>query len=667
MGAVPIPDLNHFVCTLGEAEIYNLTPISQYETINGFFDYQAKHNGDQIAIAIPKRKLKDHLDHENFLGFNRPDYVEDFDGKGPEKLSYGKPSRQGSKGRGHALSENTWPKDLNEKEVVVTDPGHESSEWSVHFYTFGDLLDHSLKLALNLDCVFRGSKDWSSQQLRQTLNLPDTVTHSKCIAYLHHTSGTSGLPKPVPYSHCAACGALPILNGRDTTTFTTTPLFTGGIADFFRTWTSSATICLAPDDGHPLTAEIIVEFFSQTQERYRLFRSGLPNPNPKSMYFSYVPIIAQMLSQTSKGVAFLRTMDIVGVGGATLPKDDGETLISKGINLVSRFGSAECSFVLSTHRRYSVDKEWEYFKVAQAVPYLKFEPLSDDSGRYELVIMKGWPQMAKTSRDDGSWATSDLFEPHPSIENAWKIVSRRDAQITLITGKKFDPIGIEEAMKRHPFIEDVFVFGNGKVYHGAIIIKSEEADSLDDEYVSDTIWPYIESLNKNGPTQAQIFKDMLTKYIIDFQNGYIPDDEENETQRMLSTVQEYSNTLRDETTEASSFYNFVEELDETIIIAGVTGTLGVNIISLLRSLHASRKVVRIVCLVRATNDEEARRRVEKALRYHDIHQGIVSTTTIIEYRAVKLEQMELGLSRDVLDDLRKYGTTIIHAAWEVNF
>ncbi|KAA8571059.1 hypothetical protein EYC84_000419 [Monilinia fructicola] len=888
MGAAPVTDLNHFICTLGEAEIHNLTPKSQYNTINEFFDYQAEHNGDQFAIAIPERKLKHHPNHASFLGSHKPDYVEDSNGQGPEKVSYGRPSRQGSKGWGYALPEKDWAKDLNEK-GVVPENGHEPSEWSVHFYTFQDLLDYSLRLALNLECVFRGSKDWSSQQLRQTLNLPDTVKHTKCmgllgrsdraflfmwlglmrlgvsvliimpscspeglyrlcrqcnvdrvfyddalleyqavastlfqrpdvsfqmhrysskeitdliprmsiptaqpipcskdkgkthsksIAYLHHTSGTSGLPKPVPYSHRAACGALPILNGRDTITFTTTPLFTGGIADCFRTWTSSATICLAPDDGHPLTAEIIVECFSQMQERYRLFRNGLPNPDPKSMYFSCVPMIAQMLSQTSIGLAFLRTMDIVGVGGATLPKDDGDTLISKGINLVSRFGSAECSFILSTHRHYKVDKEWEYFRVPQAVPYLKFEPLSDGSGRSELVIMKGWPQMAKTNRDDGSWATSDLFEPHPSIKNAWKIVSRRDAQITLITGKKFDPVGIEEAMKRHPLIQDAFVFGNGRVYPGAIIIKSQEAISLKDDEVSDTIWPYIESLNENGPAQAKIFKDMLvikpnthalaktakgttrrqrseqdydadisnayksdlilskgevslemvmgivkqaignptelqydsefrahhidsvqatriqsrlnsafsdtkcfpwnlvyqcgsvralTKYIKAVQNGHTPDDDENETQRMISIVEEFGNTLKDETTEASSFYDFIEDLDETIVITGVTGTLGVNIVSLLRSIHASKKAVRIVCLVRARNDDEARKRVEEVVRYHNIHQDLVSTTTIIEYRAVKLEQTELGLSRDVLDDLRKYGTTIIHAAWEVNF
>ncbi len=46
---------------------------------------------------------------------------------------------------------------------------------------------------------------------------------------------------------------------------------------------------------------------------------------------------------------------------------------------------------------------------------------------------------AKKNRPDGSFATADLFAPHPEIPHAWKYHSRADSQLTLITGKKFDP------------------------------------------------------------------------------------------------------------------------------------------------------------------------------------------------------------------------------------
>ncbi|KAF7869796.1 hypothetical protein EAF04_004580 [Stromatinia cepivora] len=849
MGAVPPTDLNQFICTLGEAEIENLTPsINQYDTINDFLDYQAEHNGDQLAIAIPENA---------------------FDRDGPEKDStVGSPYHEGA---------------------VFSDRGEssisgKSEKWRFHFYNFRRLQDCSLRLARTIElpettkaAVIKGTTDIDSKHSRcvglmgrsdlgflfmwlalMRLGVsvliimpscsPENVEHlckqcnidivfydltlregyleasdfmvscnppfkmrgysisnimdvfsrlentprnqdiplpkvtGESIAYHHHTSGTSGLPKPVPYSHHAACGALPILNDRNTLTFTTTPLYTGGIADCLRAWTSSSTICLAPNDGYPLTSETIIECFSQAQENYKFFvrrLHGLPKFGPKLMYFSCVPMIAQMLSRSAKGLAFLRTMKIVGVGGASMPKEDGDFLVSEGINLTSRFGSAECSFLLSSHRHYETDREWQYFRVPEGLRYLKFEPLHDGSARFELVVTKGWPQLPKCNRPNGSFATSDLFEPHPLIRNAWKHVGRKDTQITLSTGKKFDPACTEEAFKRFPLVQDAFIFGNGQMYPGAIIIKSHQAACMSDEEVRDTIWPYIESLNNNGPTHAKIFKDMLvikphtislaktakgtikrraaetyydadikdayksvaaeyngevsleivmdivktaigaptelqydsdfrahhidsvqatrirshlssafssasdakpfpwnvvyqcgsiralTDYIKSSQNGPILNDDENEVQRMNSIVEQFGKTLTDETTEAC--ITFTGNIKETIIITGVTGSLGVNIVSLLRSILSSHKALRIVCLVRAKNDKEALDRVEEALRYHGIYQDLLSTTTRFECKAVKLDQTEFGLSRVVLFDLRKHVTTIIHAAWEVNF
>ncbi|KAM0169921.1 hypothetical protein ACHAPF_009543 [Botrytis cinerea] len=650
------------------------------------------------------------------------------------------------------------------------------------------------RISRNSPLQMRGYSRTSTMELishaeRNPSYIPSCKVTGKSPAYNHHTSGTSGLPKPVPYTHHVACGVLPILDGRGTLTFTTTPLYTGGIADCLRAWTSLSTICLAPDSQHPLTSETIINCFSQIKEKYESsiskmheFRTRprsksltrrLSNQITKSKYFSCVPTIAQMLSTTSKGLQFLRTMDIVGVGGASLPEEDGKLLISEGINLVSRYGSAECSFLLSTHRDYKTDKEWQYFRAPEGVKSLKFEPLNDGSNRFELVVMSDWPQFPKANREDGCFATSDLFEPHPSIKNAWKHVGRGDAQITLSTGKKFDPIYTEEALKRFPDIQDAFVFGNGQMYPGAIIIKSQNAASnfSDDEF-RDLIWPYVEDVNKTAPAHAKIYKDMLvlkphteslektakgttkrqsahmhydsdiksayngdasafnsdvslksvmeavktaigapidleydsdfrahhidsvqatrirshinlaffrgsksfpwnlvyqcgsvtalTEYIKASQNGSIPESEKDEADQMNNMVERFSKSFKDETESC-------EKSDkETIIVTGVTGTLGMNIVDLLRHMTTSHKTIRIVCFIRAKNDEQARERVEEVWQSHYPENSKFATQDI-ECRAVKLDQIELGLSRDVLEDLRQNSTTIIHAAWEVNF
>ena len=325
----------------------------------------------------------------------------------------------------------------------------------------------------------------------------------KDVAYLHHTSGTStGLPKPIPQSHRAAVGVLPCLDGSQEATFTTTPLYHGGIADCFRAWTSGALIWLFPGKEVPITADNIFKSL-MCADRFADNEQG-----SKIRYFSSVPYVLQLLAAEEEGLKRLQEMDIVGVGGAALPPPVGDDLVQKGVNLISRFGSAECGFLMSSHRDYATDKEWQYLRSGQGSEYLKFEPQAD--GLWELVILRGWPHMAKTNRPDDSFATADLFAPHPNISNAWKYHSRADSQLTLITGKKFDPAPLEAAITTSSsLLEDVLVFGNGQQFPGAFLFRSGEASNKSAHKLVDDIWPQIERLNSEGQAHTRLSRPML--------------------------------------------------------------------------------------------------------------------------------------------------------------
>jgi len=322
------------------------------------------------------------------------------------------------------------------------------------------------------------------------------------VAYLHHTSGTStGLPKPIPQSHRAAVGVLPCLNGSQEATFTTTPLYHGGIADCFRAWTSGAMIWLFPGKEVPITADNILKSLTcadLSTEQHQV---------PRVKYLSSVPYVLQMLAGEEEGLKKLEDMDIVGVGGAALPQAVGDDLVQKRVNLISRFGSAECGFLMSSHRDYATDKEWQYLRSSQGSKDLKFEP--QDDGLWELVILPDWPHMAKRNRPDGSFATADLFALHPSISKAWRYHSRADSQLTLITGKKFDPAPLEAAIAISPLLEDVLVFGNGQQYPGALLFRSKEALDMPESKLSDVVWPQIENLSAEGQAHTRISRTML--------------------------------------------------------------------------------------------------------------------------------------------------------------
>lgn len=320
-------------------------------------------------------------------------------------------------------------------------------------------------------------------------------------AFIFHTSGTSnGIPSPIRQSHRAAFAVLPVLDGSDAATFTTTPLYHGGIADCFRAWSSSALIWLYPGTDTPITTENVQKCLKATEEATGKEKAA------SVKYFSCVPFVLQMLSEEESALELLKRMEIVGVGGAALSKTLGGRLVDNGIPLISRFGSAECGFQMSSYRDFEADKDWDYLRHDLRSERLEFELCDDGSGLSELIVKLSWPHLAKTNREDGSFATSDLFESHPTIKNAWRHHSRKDGQITLSTGKKFDPAPIEaEIAACSPLIRETMMVGNGRYCAGVLVflsISQEEARNLN---LWEDLWPKIEATISKYPSHVRCF------------------------------------------------------------------------------------------------------------------------------------------------------------------
>ncbi|KAF2725695.1 acetyl-CoA synthetase-like protein [Polychaeton citri CBS 116435] len=326
------------------------------------------------------------------------------------------------------------------------------------------------------------------------------------LAYLHHTSGTSsGMPKPIPQTHNGAVGVLPSLpEGSKCATFTTTPLYHGGPADIFRAWTSNAMIWLFPGKAVPVTAQNVFKCLEVAEKACE--QDGLPPVR----YLSCVPYVLRALvaDPQGRGLRYLQQMDLVGVGGAALPADVGDQLVSSGVNLVSRYGSAECGFLLSSHREYAKDRDWQYLRADTGAENLRFENEADGN-LAELIVLEGWSHMAKVNREDGSFATSDLFAPHDHIANAWKYHSRADSQLTLVTGKKFDPGPLEDALAASKLLTDVLIFGDGQAFPGALLFRSSQAENMTDEDLINKVWPFVAKLNLESQDHARLARHML--------------------------------------------------------------------------------------------------------------------------------------------------------------
>ncbi|CAI6341646.1 unnamed protein product [Periconia digitata] len=516
-------DTDYFCCTLGQAAALRGEP-KPYRTVNEFLLHQSKHHGDKPAVGFPIPGHKSDWDYRvltfgdlyNGASVFAGRLSKSFDIQSQQTvalLSHSSPeflfTWLGLMMLGHSvllIAPQCPPEAIAhlclscKATLLVHDIAHsEQAAKSVEIGRHGGhsgFLDGRIPLQEEEDIFQVIEKSFDGNLIAHKVQELD-------VAYLHHTSGTSsGLPKPIPQTHRAAIGVLPHLpNNPSKATFTTTPLYHGGIADAFRSWASDSLICLFPGKDVPITARNIVKCL-QVAKQYAAIEQA-----SSVKYFSSVPYVLQMMEADDEGLAQLRSMDIVGVGGAALPAEVGNRLVDRGVNLISRFGSAECGFLLSSFRNFDVDKEWQYLRNYSSAEVLEFK--TRDDGLAELVVKQGWPHMAKTNQDDGSLATADLFLRHKDIENAWLYHSRADSQLTLLTGKKFDPAPLEAEIATSRHVDDVLIFGNNRPYPGAVLLRSEASKDLSDEEILKEIWPMIEEMNKGSQVHAKLSRDML--------------------------------------------------------------------------------------------------------------------------------------------------------------
>lgn len=544
-------DTNYFVCTLGQATVINKDQ-NPVDNINDFIDHQGQNKANLPAVGFPLPG------NEGSTEWTHQLYTFQDIWKGSAHVAEVCRSLIKSENDGQATVALLCPSTSNflfmwlglirlGHAVLLIAPqcqpaaiAHLCRACGVTTLFYDDFYK---KLALESVDVIKadGEPDFAglplpiettSDEFQEALKQPnESISKSakvsgSVVGYLHHTSGTStGLPKPIPQTHYAGLGVLPrFSDGNDKATFTTTPLYHGGVADTFRAWAGNAMIWLFPGKGIPITAKNIVSCLVLSQKEHR--ESG----RPPVKYFASVPYVLQMMAADTKGLQNLINMDIVGVGGAALPAEVGDDLVAKGVNLISRFGSAECGFLMSSHRDYSKDNEWQYLRSNPQIQVIDFE--ARDDGNSELVVLPSWPHrvsrsillhhlfsyliqriQAKTNRDNGSFASADLFTPHPSIPNAWRYHSRADSQLTLITGKKFDPAPLESAIATSTLLDDVLIFGNGRPFPGALLFRSVAAEDMSSDDLIAALAATVEKLNAESQDHARLPRNMLVPMV----------------------------------------------------------------------------------------------------------------------------------------------------------
>ena len=317
----------------------------------------------------------------------------------------------------------------------------------------------------------------------------DRAAEKEWTLGIWHSSGSTGLPKPVFLPHRRLLMKVPVPQGQ--TEFTTFPFFHGygswvvihGMMDRKTVYMYNANL--------PVTADYVL--------------SVLHHVRPDSLHV--VPYTLELLAQSERGTSAMKSCKRVVLSGSGAPDDLGNELVTKGVNLEIFWGATEIGMLGTSFNRPPGNDSWDYIRIPPPVAkYIWMKPLGDDT--YECIYLHGLEALVSSNSDDPpkSFHSKDIFVQHPKL-NAWKHIGRLDDRLTLINGEKVLPIPMEGRLRQDPLVRECCIFGAGRSIPGILVFRNNDSRHMSDGNFVDAIWPTVQKVNAHAESFSQISKE----------------------------------------------------------------------------------------------------------------------------------------------------------------
>lgn len=306
-----------------------------------------------------------------------------------------------------------------------------------------------------------------------------------------HSSGSTGLPKPIYLPHRRLMMKIPSQKGH--TEFNTFPFFHG-----YGNWVvvhglMDRKTVIMYNPNLPVTADYVIK--------------ALNHIRPDVLHL--VPYTMELLAQIDAGIDAMKHCERVVFSGSAAPEDLGDGLVAKGVNVETFWGATEIGSLGNSFNRARGDNSWNYIRIPPPVAkYIWMKPLEDDT--YECVYLYGLEALVASNSDDPpkSFHSKDIFVKHPKLD-AWKHIGRLDDRLTLVNGEKVLPVPMEGRIRQDPLIRECCVFGTGRSVPGMLVFRNDDSRSMSDEHFIDAIWPTVRSANAQAEGFSQISKETI--------------------------------------------------------------------------------------------------------------------------------------------------------------
>ncbi|PYI12696.1 acetyl-CoA synthetase-like protein [Aspergillus sclerotiicarbonarius CBS 121057] len=332
-----------------------------------------------------------------------------------------------------------------------------------------------------------------------------------------HTSGSTGIPKPIVFTHDAAVRHMrmtslappdgfnaqsALVNGKREF-LPLPPYHAAGLAHLLFFIPANTTVICPTSSGVPTAAALVA--------------ASKETPIDVAMVS---PVMLQELAQNpellEQGSQSIRHLIY---SGGDLPNQLGNTVASK-FNLANQFGATEVGMLNSIQckARRDAQKDWQYtqFNPAMAAVTMGSELRRVTEKEHELVIVRSPEREAHQLPfaifpDLQEYRTRDLWVRHPDPDKAdfWKWSARLDDVIVFLNGEKTNPISMEQAIvAANPEVSVALVAGAQR-FQASLLIELVEPKQLNPSERAafiERIWPSIQEANTVCPAHARIAK-----------------------------------------------------------------------------------------------------------------------------------------------------------------
>ncbi|KAJ5949921.1 hypothetical protein N7454_001505 [Penicillium verhagenii] len=340
--------------------------------------------------------------------------------------------------------------------------------------------------------------------------LYEDIKNENCL--IMHTSGSTGLPKIVSYTHAAfACTDsdrnISVPEGRrpqNAQQFDFSPpgrfyccfppFHLAGTMAFMiiPTFSTTATPVWGPSTSPP-SGQLVSSIMDQITIRA----------------FYVPPSVIEQFVTLPNAYKQAESLDFVLYGGGPLSPSVGHKL-SKLADVCQMYGSIESGRI---QMLVPQPGEWQYLELNPAEE-CDMQEVEEDSGLFEMVLhqdekFKAQRTLSHTFPDVKEWRTKDLFTRRPTKSGLWQFHSRTDDLIALGTSAKVFPVPMETALQGDPNIAGALVVGNGRPAVLLIIEPVEDMKDVSKDEFIDKIWASVEEANAAVPSQGKISRSRI--------------------------------------------------------------------------------------------------------------------------------------------------------------